>query len=91
MEKNKTKPMPKHRSLHKTVAFFEAHDIGDYLDAMPEAHFDINLKRRTHIIALDEDLAERVSTIARAKRVSSKTLINKWLREKVLEQAKAAS
>ncbi len=91
MAKNKSKPMPKFSSLDKLVAFFETHDTGDYLDAMHEAHFDINLKHRTHIIALDEDLADRVTAIARAKRVSSKTLINKWLREKVLEQAKATS
>ena len=64
--------------------------MGDYLDRMPETHFDIDLKRKTHIITLDEDLAKRVTAIARAKHVSSKTLINKWLREKVLEQAKAA-
>ncbi len=89
MAKNKTRPMPKHRSLRETVEFFETHDLGDYLDAMPEAHFDINLKRRTHVIALDEDLANKVTAIARAKHVPSQTLINVWLREKIVEQAKA--
>jgi predicted transcriptional regulator len=56
---------------------------------MPEAQFDIEIKRRTHIFSLDEDLAERLTAIARAKRMPSKTLINEWLREKVVEQAKA--
>lgn len=79
MAKNKTKPMPKQRSLHETVEFFETHDMGDYLDAMPEAHFGINLKRRTHVIALDEDLADKVAAIARAKHVPSQMLINKWV------------
>jgi hypothetical protein len=80
--------MPKQRSLRETVEFFETHDLGDYLDAMPEAHFDIDLKRRTHVIALDEDLADKVTAIARAKHIPSQTLVNTWLREKVSEQAK---
>jgi predicted transcriptional regulator len=50
--------------------------------------FDIEVKRRTRIFSLDEDLAERLTAIARAKRMPSKTLITEWLREKVVEQAK---
>lgn len=32
------------------------------------------------------NLAEQVTAIAKAKRVPSRTLINDWLREKILEQ-----
>ncbi len=81
--------MPKFSSLDKLVEFFEGHDLGDYWQDMPEAHFDIDLKRRTHLIALDEDLAEKVTAIAKAQRMSSKNLINQWVREKVLEQGHA--
>jgi hypothetical protein len=41
--------MPKFYSLDKWVTFFEDHDMGEYWDQMPEAHFDIDIKRRTHI------------------------------------------
>jgi hypothetical protein len=81
--------MPTFGSLDELVKFFEAHDLGEYWDQMPEAQFDIEIKRRIHIFSLDEDLAERLTAIARAKRMPSKTLINEWLREKVVEQAKA--
>jgi len=81
------KSMPKFNSLDDLVKFFETHDLGEYLDRMPEAHFDIDLKRRTHIFAIDDDLAEKLSEIAKAKRIPSETLINVWLREKILEQA----
>jgi len=80
--------MPTFTSLDKLVEFFDTHDMGEYWDDMPEVHFDIDIKRRTHLFALDDDLANRVTEIARAKRVPSKTLINEWLREKVLEQTK---
>jgi hypothetical protein len=81
--------MPTFGSLDELVKFFETHDLGEYWDQMPDAHFDIEITRRMHIFSLDEDLAERLTAIARAKRMPSKTLINEWLREKVVEQAKA--
>ena len=85
MARNK---IPKFTSLDKLVEYFDTHDMGDHWGDMPEAHFDIDIKRRTHVFALDDDLAERLTQIARTKRVSSRTLINKWLREKIAEQAK---
>jgi hypothetical protein len=85
MARNK---LPKFDSLDKLVQYFDTHDMGNYWQDLPEAHFEIDIKTRTHVFALDEDLAERLTQIARTKRVSSKTLINKWLREKVAQQAK---
>ncbi len=80
-------PLPKFDSLDDLVAFFETHDLGDYLDRMPEANFDIDLKRRTHIVTIDDDLAEKLDAIARTRHLPSERLINVWLREKILEQA----
>jgi hypothetical protein len=91
MARNKSRPMPKFSSLDKLVEFFETHDLGEYWERMPEAQFDIEIQRRTHIFALDEDLVEKLAAIARAKRIPSKTLINEWLREKVVEQTRVAS
>ena len=88
MGKSKSRPMPKFTSLDKLVEFFDTHDMGECWDNMPEAHFEMDIKRRTHLFALDDDLAERVTAIAKAKRIPSKTLINEWVREKVLEQTK---
>ncbi len=78
--------MPEFGSLDQLVEFFDAHDMGEYWAEMPEAKFEIDIKRTSHLVALDSDLAEKVTEIARKKRISTKNLINKWLREKVLEQ-----
>jgi len=83
-----SKHIPKFSSIDELVEFFETHDLGEYWDQMPEAHFDIDTKRRTHIFAIDEDLADRLTEVAKAKRIPSETLINVWLREKLLEQVK---
>jgi hypothetical protein len=57
MTESKYKLSPTFSSLAEAVEFFETHDMGEYWDQMPEAHFDIDIKRRIHIFALDADLA----------------------------------
>jgi len=83
MTKNKSKKLPKFESLDKLVEFLETHDTSAYWDKMPEVHFDIDLKKRTHLVALEEDLANEVTEIARAKKTSSQALINSWIKEKL--------
>ena len=85
-----SKPMPKFSSLDELVEFFDTHDLGEYWDRMPKAHFDIDIKKRTHLFAIEEDLAEKLTEIAKAKQIPSETLINVWLREKLFEQIQTA-
>ncbi len=86
MAKSKATPLPEFDSTAELVDFFETHDMGDYWEQMPEADFEIKLKHRKHLIALEEDVVMKVTRIAKAKKVSSEALINTWLKEK-LQQA----
>ncbi len=83
MAKNSSKSFTKSRSLGELVKFFESADLGDHLEKMPEANFEVNLKKRTHLLALDESVAVRLGEIAKAKRVSSQKLANSWLKERI--------
>lgn len=85
MAANKKDALPRTDSLAELVEFFETHDMGEYWDQMPKADLDIDIRRRQHLIALDADLAGVVSKIARARRVSSESLVNDLLREKLAE------
>jgi len=49
--------------------------MGGYWEQMPEAHFDVNIKKRTHWVALEEDVVEKLTEIAKSKKVSSESLI----------------
>ncbi len=86
MAKSKTKTLPEFDSTTELVDFFDSHDMSDYWEQMPEADFEIKIKRRKHLIALKEDVVMKVTRIAKAKKVLSEALINTWLREK-LQQA----
>jgi len=75
--------MPRSNSVKGLVDFFETHDMGDYWEKMPEAHFDVNIKRRKHLVALEEDIVDKLTEIAKSKKVSSESLINAWLKDKI--------
>ena len=64
MSEKKSQNMPNFASLNDLIEFFDTHDLGEYLDGMPEAHFEVDIQRRTHLFALDEELADKLTEIA---------------------------
>jgi hypothetical protein len=86
MAKSKPKILPHFRSLDELVKFFDTHDLGEYWDEMPEAHFEVDIKRRTHLFALDAELADKLTEIAKSRQMSSGSLLNAWLKEKIQEK-----
>lgn len=49
------KLLPQVTSLDKLVEFFETHDMGDYWASLPEAHFEIDIRRKTQLFVLDDE------------------------------------
>jgi hypothetical protein len=90
MAKSKSKSLPRFKSLDELVEFFDTHDMGEYWDQMPEAHFDVDIKTRRHFFAIDADLADKVTQIARVNQTPSEVLINYWLKEKITELVKSS-
>jgi hypothetical protein len=86
MGKNKAKRLPRLKSLDELVEFFDKHDMGDYWDRLPKAEFEVNIKTRKNLVAIDEKMIPGINQIAKSKRVTSAKLINTWLREKLREK-----
>ncbi len=85
MAKNKARTPTPAKSLDELVAYFDTHDLGDDWALMPKARFDIDIQKRTHLVAIDEELIERLAAIAKVQHVPAETLIHVWLKEKVRE------
>jgi len=83
MGEGKARSLPRFESLLELVEFVDTHDMGEYWDQMPEAHFEVAIKRRTHLIAIDEAIADKLTQIAKTRGTTSGALINSWLREKI--------
>jgi len=79
-------PIPKHfKSIEDAAEFWDNHDLGDYWDLTREAHFEVDIKRRVFLTALEPQLAKKLTGVARQQGVSTETLINVWLTEKLAQ------
>ena len=79
-------------SYEAAADFWDTHDLTDYEDSEREVpEVQINLVRRH--FRVEAEIARRLHAIARQRGVSSETLANPWLAEKLhlaLETPKAA-
>lgn len=83
MAKNKATTLPQMGSMNELVDFFDTHDLGDYWEEMPKANFEVRIKGRKYLVALEEDVAAQVIHIAKEEKIGSQALINIWLKEKL--------
>lgn len=85
MEESKSQKLPLFNSTAELVDFFDANDMGEYEEDMPEAHFDVNIKHNHYLISVDKYLMNKLLEIASEQQVSVEMLIDSWLKEKVLK------
>jgi len=77
-------PIPQDfKSVSEAGEFWDAHDLGDYWDLTHEARFEVDLQRRVFLTALEPELAKKLTACAKQQGVSTETLINVWLAEKL--------
>lgn len=82
----KREPIPPHfQSVTEAAEFWDSHDLTDYWDLTREASFEVDIQRRVFLTALEPSLAKKLTECARKQGVSTETLINVWLTEKVAE------
>jgi hypothetical protein len=81
-------PIPEHfKSIEEAAEFWDSHDLADYWDLTQEALFEVDIQRRVFLTALEPELAKKLIACAHKRGVSTETLINLWLAEKVAEAA----
>jgi hypothetical protein len=85
----KREPIPQHfKSVAEAAEFWDTHDLADYWDATREVKLEVDLRRRVFLTALEPELAKRLVACARKHGVSTETLINVWLTEKLTAASK---
>ena len=80
-----SKPLPEFGTTQDLVNYFDTHEMSDHWAQMPEAHFEVSLRKKTYLISVDEEVMKRLSDIARAQQTSAEALVNSWLREKTAQ------
>ncbi len=70
-------------SLEQFWGVWDSHSSADYEDLMEPVEVEIDLKSSKVYLALARDLLSKARTHARKQGVSTETLINLWLQEKL--------
>jgi len=82
----KRDPIPPHfKSVAEAAEFWDSHDLADYWDLTKEVSVEVDIQRRVFLTALEPGLAKKLTECAHRQGVSTETLINVWLTEKVTE------
>lgn len=85
MKKGKSS-ISKARSYAEHGQFWDAHDLSDYWGKTRKVKFDVVLEPEATYYPVSRDLSEKIQSEARKQGVSSDTLINLWLEQKLRER-----
>lgn len=85
MKRNKSS-ISKASSYKEIGEYWDTHDLSDVWDKTKIVSFDVEIESEATYYAVEKSLSEKVQYIARKQGVSSDTLINLWIQEKVQEQ-----
>jgi len=87
MAKYRKEPIPEHfQSAEEAGDFWDNHDLTDYWDQTRETDLKFGLKRRRYFIGIDPGIAKDLQHISEAEGISSETMANLWLQEKLQEK-----
>jgi hypothetical protein len=80
-------PVPKFKNLEEEVEFWENHDLTDYHDYWREVK-EVEIELNSRHFRLEDELAKKIGQLARQRGVSSETLVNLWVQQKLAETLK---
>jgi hypothetical protein len=81
---DKRDPLPEgFESIEAAAEFWDNHDLSDYWDETSEALFDVDLERRVILVPLEQKVARKLAEVARQQGISTETLVNVWLSERL--------
>jgi len=84
------KQIPEMNSYAKMAEFWDSHSLADYWDQTEPAEFQIAPDaRRRYLVAVDPDLLQRAQRVARTRGLSTESLINLLLEQRVREVEKS--
>lgn len=83
---SENKQIPELASYEEMAEFWDAHSLADYWDQTEPAEFEIPPDaRRRYLVAVDPDLLRRVQQMARTRGLSTESLINLFIEQRLHE------
>lgn len=67
-------------------AYWDTHDLAEIWGKTRKVEFDVQIESEVVYYAVEKSLSEKLQSIAKKQGVSSDTLVNLWIQQKVQEQ-----
>jgi hypothetical protein len=74
------------RSYKEIGEFWDTHDLSDYWDQTKPVEFEVDIQSEAVYYAIEPKLSAKISRIAKKRGVPAETLLNLWLKEKLVEE-----
>jgi len=82
MNKNKSS-ISKAKSYKEISEFWDTHDLTNYWEQTKPIDFQVDIQSEVTYCALDITLSRKIREVAKQRGVSSETLLNLWVQEKL--------
>jgi hypothetical protein len=88
MKKSKSS-ISKARSYTEIGDYWDKHDLSDVWAKTKKVRFEVVAEPEATYYPIQKDLSEKIQSVAKKQGVSSDTLVNLWLEQKINEQRPA--
>lgn len=68
-------------TLEELAEFWDTHDTTDY--PLNRVEFEVDIRARRHYVAVDPDILNGLRQVAMSRGLSTESLINLWLQERL--------
>jgi hypothetical protein len=83
MQEDRVSSISGARTLEEMADFWDTHSLADYDDQTYEVEMSFEPSARRSVVTIEPELMLDITQMARARNVSTQTLINVWLRQQV--------
>lgn len=85
MKKNKSS-VSKAGSYREIGEYWDNHDFTEHLDQIQPIEFEVDIQSEKRYYSLERDLADQMAKAALKRGVAVETLLNLWIKEKLMEK-----
>jgi hypothetical protein len=85
MKKNESS-LSKARSYAEIGEYWDKHDLSDVWGKTKKVKFEVVVEPEATYYPVERDLSAKIQSVAKKQGVSSDTLVNLWLEQKINEQ-----
>jgi len=83
MAEGKVSSISQARTLEEMADFWDTHSLADFDDQTHEVEMTFDPSARRSVVGIETELMAEIRRIAKERQVSTQTLVNVWLRQRV--------